>query len=68
MHTPGSVHSLLFHPLPLELLADPSAMLCYRMSLMGPKQSPHLSAQQHLVYVIYTEMKDKQGNKTDNFC
>lgn len=41
----------------------PFAALRYRMSLMGPKQSHYSSAQQDLVYAIYIEIKDKEGNK-----
>lgn len=45
----------------------PFAALGYRMSLMGPKQSRYLSAQQDLVYAINIETNDKGGNKIYTF-
>lgn len=60
MHTPGSVHSLLFHPLPLEFPCTQFATLWYRMSLMGPKQSHYLSAQEILFMQYALKLKTKK--------
>lgn len=68
---PGSVYSLLLHPLPLKFLPPTCHNLLQNMSLMGPKESLYSSAQQDLVSATYIKMKDNDRTQFTlfvNYC